>query len=70
MNESRAELRSAYEDAHRRETAIRKEVNAARGRLSAASRERYAIGRRLDKAIDAYCKTTVPAQTPGEKEQE
>lgn len=44
------DLMHAYHAAREHEAAIRREVNAARRLLSAASRERYAIGRNLDVA--------------------
>jgi hypothetical protein len=43
-----ADLMCLYEAAKAREVAIRRCVNDERRRLSAASRERYAIGRKLD----------------------
>ncbi len=47
------DLMHAYYNAREQETAIRRAVNDARRRLSAASRERYAIGRKLDEAHKA-----------------
>ena len=48
--ETLADLVAAYFAAQERERKIRSQVNRVRRCLSAASRERYAIGRRLQAA--------------------